>query len=490
MLCVSIVFCLVGISSGAMDLRVSKGMYTRSYDTVRLSVISDASDPGMPFSYNAPFVHRWPKKSLSTKLLQVGPKGTNVSIAGETVTLSLSAAGRGVTGVIFSDPCFTGKGGLACPNGDRFQILDRLTKLVNQLVSSDEVDFWAILGDNFYDQRGEVTAKFFEKISIAAKAKPFITVPGNHDFWIGGGPVGVRSDQLGYGFMQFYGQDTFAATETEPYDFSGNPDALQIAKASNFNFGSQVGDVAFFGFSGSGDWSATEPHAASFCKYVGATATVNTVVLVGHWNKPNLGCHKQMDTPSVYDFMKNMTGCREKLMLYFEGHEHCNRVTKQTTGPADAIGFMVGASGMNGNCPPQFGFAVLQSDPDAEGNPSARVDYFELATQMEKQTEKQTESLLIDRFEDIYTCFKARSYAECRDLYSSSWRSMPSTTTTTTGRPPSIPRNQLFWIIFEAVGGTLGILCVVGCFCYRRWRKHTVMEARARFVSETTQVER
>ena len=72
------------------------------------------------------------------------------------------------------------------------------------------------------------------------------SVPGNHDFWVNGSPqLWTRQDQLGNGFMQWYGQDSAAAVAADaagkdsPFDFSVDPDsatadASTIPPLSNF----------------------------------------------------------------------------------------------------------------------------------------------------------------------------------------------------------------------------------------------------------------
>jgi hypothetical protein len=60
----------------------------------------------------------------------------------------------------------------------------------------------------------------------------------------------VPADQLGHGFMQYYGQDTLGASASSPYDFSVDPDAgdtsdpsrgaESIPVANNFFFFNQV----------------------------------------------------------------------------------------------------------------------------------------------------------------------------------------------------------------------------------------------------------
>ncbi|CAE8642909.1 unnamed protein product [Polarella glacialis] len=124
---------------------------------------------------------------------------------------------------------------MACPNEWRFEMLDHLSALINKLVGSDDIDFWAITGDNFYDQRGDVVPEFFSKLSDKVKSKPLLTVPGNHDFWIMGDRPGTDTDNLGYGWMQYYGQDTVASFHTgdsSPYNFSGDPDKSELASSA------------------------------------------------------------------------------------------------------------------------------------------------------------------------------------------------------------------------------------------------------------------
>ncbi len=35
----------------------------------------------------------------------------------------------------------------------------------------DDTDFWAILGDNFYDRYGKLTTSFFDALSLEVKSK-------------------------------------------------------------------------------------------------------------------------------------------------------------------------------------------------------------------------------------------------------------------------------------------------------------------------------
>ena len=85
-------------------------------------------------------------------------------------------------------------------------MFNHTVELLNAINSHDDVHYWNILGDNFYDQSGTASETFFKALSKATKSKMFGTVPGNHDFWVNASPkLWVKKDQLGNGFFQFYG---------------------------------------------------------------------------------------------------------------------------------------------------------------------------------------------------------------------------------------------------------------------------------------------
>ena len=54
------------------------------------------------------------------------------------------------------------------------------------LKSTAQVHFFHILGDNFYDQVGQLTSEFWSEISPAARGKFVGVVNGNHDHWVRG----------------------------------------------------------------------------------------------------------------------------------------------------------------------------------------------------------------------------------------------------------------------------------------------------------------
>jgi len=343
---------------------------------------------------------------LQTEIVHVGPVGTDVSMRRKKLHLSLPQPGTGVAGIIFSDPCFSSKAvAPTCSNAHHAHVLKRLTAMINLLLGEgDAFHFWAMLGNNFYDQDGTASTDFFEHLSLAAKLKPLLTVPGNYDFWAAGAPPGHQNDSLGYGFMQFYGQDTVAASPALPFDFRGAREQLdQPARVENFIFGTHIGDLAFFGYSGAHDWNETEPHAISFCQHVGTTDTITTAVVLGHWYECNEGCKAGMDVPSVHQRLGAMKGCKSKTLLYFAGHRHCNKAVD------GGAGFLVGGAGMQDDGCPHFGITVLESVIKG----GVRVDYFDLGTE---EGGNRTYGKP-DSFHQLMNCLASLGFAACRELH-------------------------------------------------------------------------
>jgi len=318
-----------------LDLRVSKAMHIRGYGKVRISVVdSGSADYSGFFNYEAPFAHRWTGLHLHSVVKEVPSNGTAVfEIGGQRVELRLPAEGHRSRGLFFADPCVVSRD-FTCPLAERFRTFDKLVDVVNTVVGSNEIDYWGIVGDNFYESSSPIGQIFFSQISLHAKAKPFLSVPGNHDFWISGQPPGKPWDQFGNGFMQYYGQDTEAAVRNggaTPFDFSASPEEHQLPRLENFVFSHQIGDVGFFGYSGAHRWSELKPFTEKFCRWVNSTNTIRTVVVLGHWQRDDGGC---VDTsaPNVWSAISQQHECGEKLVLFVDGHTHCNLVTQPGRG--------------------------------------------------------------------------------------------------------------------------------------------------------------
>mmetsp|Transcript_17275 Transcript_17275/g.60353 ORF Transcript_17275/g.60353 Transcript_17275/m.60353 type:complete len:232 (-) Transcript_17275:35-730(-) len=183
--------------------------------------------------------------------------------------------------------------------------------------------------------------------------------------------------------MQYYALDpvTSLRNDIDFLDFSVDPDAIRkwntsLNSATNLLWYNMIGNVAFVGFAGAFPESVLAPHLDEACRWLGSVAPrPNWVFVVGHWNTGGgeFNPCPHMDTPSVYRRLLATPGCKEfgTRLKYQDGHEHCNHVQERVTPTGEAIGFMVGASGMGG-CS-QYGFEYL----DSSGG-ELRVVYFEL----------------------------------------------------------------------------------------------------------------
>jgi hypothetical protein len=131
-------------------------------------------------------------------------------------------------------------------------------------------------------QNGQATGDFFSSLTTAAKSKALVTAPGNHDIWVLGNPnLWTPNDQLGNGFMQFYGQDVYASKSNAalPYDFSVQPKSRwDLPLASDFFFYNMIGNVAIIGFSGVHNYSQSVPMFEEACAW--ATAADPQVILI------------------------------------------------------------------------------------------------------------------------------------------------------------------------------------------------------------------
>jgi hypothetical protein len=158
-------------NSENLDIRVSKAYGSKGYDKVRISVISDAPVESELFTYSEPFVHRWTSYYLNTGVTTIIPGQDNIfKIADQSFTINIPAENSPVRGVVVGDPCFSNDY-VWCSYGDDFDTYNRSTLLLNAIHTHDDNDFWMILGDNFYDQTGEITAEWFAALSPETKSR-------------------------------------------------------------------------------------------------------------------------------------------------------------------------------------------------------------------------------------------------------------------------------------------------------------------------------
>merc|ERR1712139_444346 len=163
-----------------------------------------------------------------------------------------------------------------------------------------------------------------------------------------------------------------------------------------------VGNVAFIGFSNQADWEYQSNFFQEACDYV-QEQNPALLVLLGHWNKQDMGCASGFDTPDAYQKVMGIEGCGSlgDRVKYFEGHRHCNFPVE------DNVRFMVGSFGMgNGGCGGSdtgdgaFGLPIMDTRGDV-----AKLYYFELG-----KYESRT-----DNFDSLLNCLQDKGLSGCTD---------------------------------------------------------------------------
>ena len=357
-------------STNNLDFKVTKALGSKGYNKVRISVVSNSTVSSNLFTYQEQFKYKWTDNFLNTGIVDVVDGVNEFTIGGQSITVNIPEEGKGVRGVILADPCFQSNW-ISCKYKDQWDMFNHLTGILNTINAYDDVSFYQILGDNFYDQQGEYTKSFFANLTPATKSKLFLTTLGNHDFWVMGTPMlKTKNDQYGNGFYQYYGQDVVTSSASSPYDFSVNPDTKNLPPAGNFFTYNQVGNIAFMAYSGGHSYAENKPYFDEACSWAAADS-IKLLFLEGHWNADGDGA-TDAAVPEVYVNLQQIPSCNAiySKIRYFEGHEHCNYVTQKD------IGFMVGANGMSdSNCVNEFGIAVVDTT-----NNNFQINYFQLNT--------------------------------------------------------------------------------------------------------------
>eukprot|EP00605_Chrysophyceae_sp_TOSAG23-4_P002897 GSChrysophyteH1.ASY1.ANO1.3192.1 assembled CDS len=427
-------------------VKIAKGLGDHGYNSLRVSVITDAADSrrdqdsGPPFTYDAPFAWKWTQYHLQSYLatgldegVQTLALGTNLG----SINVSLPAQGAGVRGIVIGDPCYE-PDFIGCIHfADNSTMKTRLPRLINAVAKS--TDYRAIIGDNFYDQSGKFTGDFYRSLTPESQSKIEITALGNHDIWKMGFPQArQKQDSYANGYLQFYGQDTAAGREStkEFMDLSVDPNKYDseapgqdelpatrlrpdsLPPASNFISYHVVGNTGFISYSGAHTWESYEGEFEKACGYFDSqTIAPKIIMLAGHWNEGHLGCQEGMDVPSVYEKISHFDGCDQGNLRYVAGHVHCNQVIgwapEDTPCPADAgqpVGFMFGGTGVRGKQCNTFGFGYFSTTDDRE-----LVVSFTLAGD---RAEKNAPP---DIFEEVMTCFETKGVENCLE-HGEVWR--------------------------------------------------------------------
>jgi len=410
------------VNTTTFDLRVSKGLGSKSYGSLRISVITrDKQKPifnSSEFDYNGAFKYKWTENTLSSKMISVSAGLTNVTIGSTQITLQLPVQGAGVAGVLIADPCIRA-GSLtalvSCTFAKKFQTSTRTPALLNAIMAHRDTDYWGILGDNFYDRNGHLTSQIYDELTVQTKSKIFLTVPGNHDYWVLGGPsVASKFDQFGHAHMQWYAQDTKAAEfigpgdTSAPFDFSVDPSkgkpgqSSTLPAISNSFYYNQIGNVGTVGYSGAYTLNETLPLMMEACAWLGEQYLLGGIqlgLLFGHWDDEALGCQPDMAGPFFYKQMAQLPGCdlldADRALKFFMGHTHCN--IPHPHGQVDT-GFMVAGQGMIG-CG-NYGLPVIDSTDSR-----VRVWYFDVVSQKGE-----------DNYDPIIKCLRDNGWRKCTHL--------------------------------------------------------------------------
>jgi len=418
--CIKYEFCITASGEPKKEefgLRVAKGHGLRDYGSVRISIVSDsivspAGSGSNFFDYSAQFKYKWTQYYIHSAVKSVIPGQLNNFVLGNrNVSITIPPAGDGVAGVIIADPCFQDTSITAlvgCIYAKEFKLATRSPALLNAFVGSFDVDYWGILGDNFYDRTGEGSAIFYSMLNQSVKEKPLITVPGNHDYWILGSPrLSSRNDQCGNGHMQFYAMDSDAAARVPPgsplapFNYSVDPrggffSACKIASADNSRYFQQMGNVGIIAQSGAYTLEEYMPFVTEACKWLASTPGIEVGILVGHWDNMLLGVQHNMDMPHFYDKVSDVPGCAAFAVAgnlkFIMGHTHCN--LPHPHGHVDT-GFMVAGQGMTG-CG-NYGIPVL----DTTGG-RTRMFYFDTSSD--------------EKYEAVMGCVPKKGWRACINL--------------------------------------------------------------------------
>ena len=342
------------------DIRVTPALGREPYGKVRLSKITMETDQRQPISqldYDQQFKYRWTDRHIQTGLVNVTPGAKNNFDLGDVnVTVRFPAKDTvKMQGLVYADPCYVGKF-LWCDFGEKFQIFDRLSTLTDLVIEKDNADWWGVIGDNFYDRDGSLAPPFFMSLSLKTKGTPFITNIGNHDFWALGTPWMEKSvDNYGYGWAQYYAQDTIASHTGNgvPFDYTNDPDhpahwfkhLSYVPTPDNFFTYSRMGNAVFMTWSSIHSMDDTKPYFEEACQFV-QNENPDWVILYGHYNAANFGAQEGMQVPAIHKTIKSIPGCIGHgaigRILFIEGHEHCNYVAEKNQG------IMIGGQGMVG----------------------------------------------------------------------------------------------------------------------------------------------
>eukprot|EP00928_Gymnodinium_smaydae_P100755 TRINITY_DN995_c1_g1_i1.p1 TRINITY_DN995_c1_g1~~TRINITY_DN995_c1_g1_i1.p1 ORF type:complete len:667 (-),score=89.54 TRINITY_DN995_c1_g1_i1:470-2398(-) len=362
------------------------------------------------WTYDAPFAYRWTDYHLKSALVDIVPGVVNtLSVDGIKIDVKIPEEDAGSIGMLIGDPCIVYDKSW-CKFEHVFNVKSTMQTALNAMAAHDELDYWMMFGDLFYDNAGTITPQFFEGLSVNASSRVVGVTMGNHDYWISGSPNGASgSDSFGYGQMQYYAMDAVSAeaNSAQPFTFDANPNKHQIVDVGNTFWYYKMGNVALIGFSNAYSWEENLPYFQEACAWANASNPA-LVMLLGHWNGVNDGCAAGMDTSDVFMKIRELDSCKSfgSRLKYVTGHKHCNYVLENNTG------FLLGSFGFEDgdrSCEGAFGLPVLDTRFGW-----ARLYYFELGQHGRATANSQA----------IMQCLQDEGYSSCLH-YAAVWMEEP-----------------------------------------------------------------
>lgn len=209
-----------------------------------------------------------------------------------------------------------------------------------------ELDYWATVGDNWYDFTGDYHKAVFSGLSLNGSQVLFAATMGNHDFAINSlsgqysASQPIAQDSFGFGHVQWYALDTMAAKDDAAQPFNWKYQPPKLVDRSNTFFYHSVGNVFMIGFANNFGLREQEPWFREACQHADK-AKPALILLMGHWNYMYHGCPAGADTPAVRTWLEGVPGCQGKLIKGVDGHTHDNKVHATHN-------FMIGAWGYEG----------------------------------------------------------------------------------------------------------------------------------------------
>jgi hypothetical protein len=371
------------------------------------------------------------RRYLHSKVIEVTPgKPQTVMVGSTPVTLRIPVENGRSVGLIWADPCISGKY-IGCHYEESWSMYNKTVTMFNSLATHSDWDYFVLLGDNYYDLDSRLTQSVYNSLSSDFKSKISYTVPGNHDIWMNGGyEGGISDDQFGIGFEQYYAMDTVASLDTSDgsngfIDLSIDPDAgdgnwtLFTDKnvPENFVWYNKMGDVGYLGFNGA---SLPRDEMAVFeraCRWFKSNK-VSSILILGHWNSGDTP-NPYLTTPRLHSLLLEMDGCNiGKSLSFFDGHTHCNHPLNDdgtTALPQEGNNFMIGGHGMSsGVCDGSMGFIMVESGGKGYSD-GVSVTYFE-------EVGIDGNGVTVDRFDDLKECVERSGIVACKNEFGEVWK--------------------------------------------------------------------